>query len=355
MCGGLSGTSAIMSIAMMSIERYICVAKPLDPSSRMTRSRALCIVGFIWIYSSVFSFMPVFGINQYVPEGFLTSCSFNYLSDELSDRIFIMSFFVAAWCVPMFIICCCYIGIVRSVSETQKLFLHHAQSLNDRTSTDRTAENQRKLEIKLAKISFCLISVWTISWTPYAIVALLGIFTDRSMLTPLMSMLPALFCKTASVSDPFIYGLSNRQFKSELLKRLVSLCKSKKLQSRNVTSFLMRNMSAKSRDISMTDENAEISLSFNNQRETALDDNVCFHDAEMYPSCDTTDKESNKGETSPKNPPKEQNGNGNCNKPDDNELNNNIGLKRIRVFPIPHVYVIERYNDIIKIKSRRSF
>lgn len=354
--GGLSGTSAIMSIAMMSIERYVCVAKPLDPSSRMTRSRALCIVGFIWIYSSIFSFMPLFGINEYVPEGFLTSCSFNYLSDELQDRVFIMSFFVAAWCVPMFIICWCYIGIVKSVSESQRLFLHHAQSLNDKTSADRNVENQRKIEIKLAKISFCLISLWTVSWTPYATVALLGIFTDRSMLTPMMSMVPALFCKMASVSDPFIYGLSNRQFKSELLKRLVSLCKSKKLQNRNVSSFLMRNMSAKSKDISMTDENAELSLSYEDQRETALDGNICFQDVtKMKPFYDTVDKESNKSESSPKKLPKEQNDNANCNTSDNNELNNNVGLKRIQVFPIPHVYVIERHNDIIKIKSRRSF
>lgn len=340
----------------MSIERYHCVAKPLDPSSRMTRSRALCIVVFIWIYSSTFSFLPVFGINQYVPEGFLTSCSFNYLSDELRDRIFIMSFFVAAWCVPMLIICWCYTGIMRSVSETQKLFLHHAQSLNDRTSQERNVENQRRIEVKLAKISFFLISAWTISWTPYAIIALLGIFTDRSMLTPMMSMLPAMFCKMASISDPFIYGLSNRQFKSELLKRLVSLCKSKKIQNRNVASFLMRNMSAKSKDFSMTDENAEVSLSFEDHRETALGGNISFpEEAKMQPNCERVDKESIKTESSPKNLLKEQIGSNNCSASDDNELNNNIGLKRIRVFPIPHVYVIERYNDIIKIKSRRSF
>lgn len=300
--------------------------------------------------------MPVFGINQYVPEGFLTSCSFNYLSDELSDRAFILSFFVAAWCVPMIIICWCYTGIMRSVSETQRLFLYHAQSLNDRTSQERNVENQRKIEIKLAKISFFLITVWTVSWTPYAIIALLGIFTDRSMLTPMMSMLPALFCKMASISDPFIYGLSNRQFKSELLKRLVSLCKSKKIQNRNVASFLMRNMSTKSRDMSITDENAEVSLSFQDNREAALDGNVSFHDeTKIQPNHDKVDKEPNKSEPSPKNLPKDQTDNSKRNVSDDNELNNNIGLKRIRVFPIPHVYVIERYNDIIKIKSRRSF
>lgn len=254
----------------------------------------------------------------------------------------------------MIIICWCYTGIMRSVSETQRLFLHHAQSLNDRTSQERTAENQRKIEIRLAKISFFLISVWTVSWTPYAIIALLGVLTDRSMLTPMMSMLPALFCKMASISDPFIYALSNRQFKSELLKRLVSLCKAKKIPNRNVASFLMRNVSARSADFSITDEN--VSLSFEEHRETALGGNRCIQEeTNMQPNNGKLDKESNKSESSPKNLAKEQTDNINCNALDNSELNNNIKLKRIRVFPIPHVYVIERHDDIIKIKSRRSF
>lgn len=355
--GGLSGTSAIMSIAMMSIERHACVARPLDPSSRMTRSRALCMVGFIWTYSSIFSFMPIFGLNEYVPEGFLTSCSFNYLSDELRDRVFIMSFFVAAWCVPMIIVCRCYIGIVISVSETQRLFLNHAQSLQEKIGRDRNIENKRRLEIKLAKISFFLISIWTVSWTPYAIIALLGVFTDRSMLTPMMSMLPALLCKMACVLDPFVYGLSNRQFKSELVKRLVALCKSKKIRQRNVTSFLMRTMSGKSRDISITDENADFSLSYEGQQETTKGRDMNMHDVakSMQPECDIVGEKHKKTESATHNLPEDKNDSNSHRNSNDSEFNNNVGLMRIRVFPIPQIYVIERYDDIIKLKSRRSF
>lgn len=351
--GGLTGTSAIMTIAMMSIERYTCIARPLDPSSRMTRCRALLMVCFIWAYSCVFSLMPIFGINQYVPEGFLTSCSFNYLSDKLSDRIFIMCFFVAAWCVPMIIVCRCYTGIVRCVSENQKMFMHHAENMEVK---DRNVVNQRKLEIKLAKISFTLISLWTLSWTPYAVVALLGVFSDRSMLTPFASMIPALFCKAASVFDPFVYGLSNRQFKAELLKKLVFLCKSKRLQSRNVNSILLRTMSEKSRDISYSDEHAEVSLSVEDQQETVSKGNLS-KDTYQTDKCDTT-KTSEQSAVQKPHEEQESSEKPSVNrlkKPNDSELNNNVGLKRIRVFPIPQVYLIEMHDDIIKLKSRRSF
>lgn len=342
---------------MMSVERYACVARPLDPASRMTRSKALCVVFFIWTYSSVFSVMPVFGFSPYVPEGYLTSCSFDYLSDEFQDKCFILSYFVAAWCLPMVIVCYCYIGIVRCVGETQRLFQRHAQSLQERTLADRNVEHKRRLEIKLAKISFFLISSWTIAWTPYAVVALLGVFTDRSMLTPLTSMVPAVFCKLASVADPFIYGLSNRQFKSELIRKLVTVCKIKKFRERNVSSYLMRTMSGKSREISITEENADYSLSLQDHPESTVKGDTGINvqgNVQPENGCNKEDKESNKSEAAEQNLPKEQSGSNSHKTSHDSELNNNAELKRIQVFPIPQIYVIERHDDIIKLKSRRS-
>ncbi|KAG8183917.1 hypothetical protein JTE90_029024 [Oedothorax gibbosus] len=44
----------------------------------MTAPRALCVVAFVWLYAAVFSFTPILlPINRYVPERFLTSCSFD--------------------------------------------------------------------------------------------------------------------------------------------------------------------------------------------------------------------------------------------------------------------------------------
>ncbi|XP_035225103.1 opsin, ultraviolet-sensitive-like, partial [Stegodyphus dumicola] len=352
--GGLSGTSAIMTIAMMSIERYMCVSRPLDPSSRMTRTRALIMVTSIWMYASIFSFMPLFGLNRYVPEGFLTSCTFDYLSDQLSSQIFVLSFFVAAWCVPMVIICHCYIGIVLSVCESQKMFMHHSQNVK---GTDRNVENQKKLEIKLAKISFGLISMWTISWTPYATVALLGIFTDRSMITPFSTMIPALFCKTASVLDPFVYGLSNRQFKSEFFKRIISVCKSKNVREKQMMpSFIMRAMSVKSQEHSVTDENADIVSSIEEEHETILrGQQTSTQIIPRVENNDVTSASETRSVISQCSTIGKQKCNSDSTYRSNSETDNNLRLKSICVIPIPHVYMIETHSDIIRIKSRRSF
>lgn len=273
--GGLSGTASIMTIAMMSVERYTCVSRPLDPSSRMTKSRAIAMVVIIWIYSASFSFVPLFGVNRYVPEGYLTSCSFDYLSDNFSSKAFVLVFFGAAYCLPLIIICRCYVGIVLSVYQNQQLFVQQSHSPS---VPDRNVENQKRLEIRLAKISVRLISLWTIAWTPYATVALMGVFGSRNLLTPLTSMLPAVFCKFASVLDPFVYALSNRIFKDELARKLLCICKSHRVQnSRSIPSFIRRVIVVD--EVSGSLENAEVSYSDEEESETSLTDKVFQLDA----------------------------------------------------------------------------
>ncbi|XP_023230010.1 opsin-3-like [Centruroides sculpturatus] len=218
----------------MAFERYNTISNPLDVNVKMSKSKAYKTVIFIWIYALNFSIPPLFGLNRYVPEGYLTSCSFDYLDERWLPRGFVLVFFVAAWCIPLVIICWCYLGILIKVRNHEKNF-----TLQERRMTIRKKVVKKySTEIRLAKIAFGLISLWFVAWTPYAIVALIGAFFDRKLLTPLSSMIPALFCKSASVVDPFIYGLTHPKFKIEI-KRLVKPCgrKNKDEMVRSSTMF----------------------------------------------------------------------------------------------------------------------
>lgn len=61
-----------------------------------------------------------------------------------------------------------------------------------------------------------VVALWFVSWTPYAVVALMGV-SGRPP-GPLVSMLPALFCKTASCLDPYVYAVTHPRFRRELAK-----------------------------------------------------------------------------------------------------------------------------------------
>ena len=55
-----------------------------------------------------------------MPEGYLTGCSFNYLSDDFTTKIFILAFFIGAWVVPLSIIVYSYTSIIRAVAQSRR-------------------------------------------------------------------------------------------------------------------------------------------------------------------------------------------------------------------------------------------
>lgn len=214
--GGLTGCTSIATLAAIALDRYWAIAKPFEGLSALTVIRARVLAIGAWVYAGLFASVPALdiGYGRYVPEGYLTSCSFDYLTDELPPRYFIFTFFCGAWLVPFCTITYCYLNILkvvicqRSVSTTGK---------DHRLSTRHVKEQaKRKAEMKLAILVIAVIALFFVSWTPYAVVALLGIFGKKELLTPTVSMIPALFCKTAACINPFVYIITHPKFRKEI-------------------------------------------------------------------------------------------------------------------------------------------
>lgn len=208
--GGLTGTVSICTLAAIAFDRQRIVANPLKPISNVSGSHARRAVICIWIYSLIFASIPLAEtkLGSYVPEGYLTSCSFDYLSDTLDAKLFILAFFAAAWIIPFIVIMGSYTRILVIVKKAREFELE----VNSRVV------KARNTELKIAVVIVVIISVWFLAWTPYAIVALLGVFGYGHLISPLGSMVPALFCKMASCVDPFIYAILHPRYRKELKK-----------------------------------------------------------------------------------------------------------------------------------------
>lgn len=167
------------------------------------------IVAFIWLYAFSFSIVPALdiGLSRYVPEGFLTTCSFDYLNKTTDARIFMFIFFIFAWAIPFATIIFCYTKILQAVAATNQI----------RVQSNKAKE---KTEVKLAIVIVNIIMLWFIAWSPYAIVALIGISGHEDLLTPLLSMIPAIFCKTSACVNPYLYSLTHPRFKLEVKRFL---------------------------------------------------------------------------------------------------------------------------------------
>lgn len=156
----------------------------------------------VWCYSFIFSIVPALniGLSKYVPEGFLTSCSFDYLDKTIGARIFMFVFFIFAWFIPFTTITYCYTFILKAVISSRHI---------------RSNKEKYKTEIKLSMIVVGVIMLWFVAWTPYSIVALLGISGNEDRITPLGSMIPAVFCKASACINPYIYSITHPKFRIE--------------------------------------------------------------------------------------------------------------------------------------------
>lgn len=202
-----------MTLSAIALDRCQVILHPL---ARKTKKRIYIQVLLIWVYGGFFASLPLLdiGLNRYVPEGYLTSCSFDYLTKELPSRLTILVFFAAAWVVPVCMIVTSYTVICRIILQTRK------GNIDADLARHCKEMEVRRTEVRVAVVAIGVVGLWFTSWTPYATVALLGISGYEEYITPSSSMLPALFCKVASCIDPFLYAVTHPRFRAEMQKFL---------------------------------------------------------------------------------------------------------------------------------------
>ncbi|XP_033748809.1 LOW QUALITY PROTEIN: rhodopsin, GQ-coupled-like [Pecten maximus] len=215
--GGVFGLMSINTLAAISIDRYIVITKPLQASQTMTRSKVHLMIMFVWVFSILLSVPPFFGWGAYIPEGFQTSCTFDYLTKTPRTRAFIIVLYLFGFALPLIIISICYIMIIHGVRRHDQKMLTLANNLK---AEDIRANNKRaQSELKISKIAMTVTCLFIISWSPYAVIALIAQFGPAHWITPLVSELPMMLAKSSSMHNPIIYALSHPKFRTALYKR----------------------------------------------------------------------------------------------------------------------------------------
>ncbi|KAK8395136.1 hypothetical protein O3P69_006110 [Scylla paramamosain] len=223
--GAFSGVGAASSNAVIAYDRYKTIAKPFE--AKFSRGVAMTIVIMTWAYALPWTILPYLEIwGRFVPEGFLTSCTFDYLTEDSSTKGFVASIFFFAYCVPASVIFMSYSQIFSHVSAHEKAMRAQAKKMNvTNLRTVGTKEEQEKsAEIRIAKVAITIFFLFSISWLPYVTVALIACFGNRSLITPLVAMIPACTCKTVACIDPWVYAINHPKYRLELQKRMPWFC-----------------------------------------------------------------------------------------------------------------------------------
>ncbi|XP_023018922.2 opsin, ultraviolet-sensitive [Leptinotarsa decemlineata] len=219
MVGSFSGIGAGMTNACIAYDRFNTITRPFD--GKISRPKALVMIIFVWMYTTPWAVLPMFEIwGRFMPEGFLTACSFDYLTRDFETKLFVGAIFTMSYIVPMSAIIYFYSQIVSKVFSHEKALREQAKKMNVESLRANQQQKNETAELRIAKAALTVCFLFVASWTPYAVLALIGAFGDQSLLTPGVSMIPALACKVVSCIDPYVYAISHPKYRIELQKRL---------------------------------------------------------------------------------------------------------------------------------------
>ena len=117
-----------------------------------------------------------------------------------------------------------YLSSELSLGKKKKLSIVVGKS-SETCSRKKSRNNSSiyfKREIKLVKMICLIILMFTISWTPYALVTFAAQFGSNieAYINPYTTALPAFFAKTSSVYNPLVYTLSNKDFRRFFVKMI---------------------------------------------------------------------------------------------------------------------------------------
>ncbi|XP_030628254.1 melanopsin-A [Chanos chanos] len=219
-CGALFGICSMITLMVIAVDRYFVITRPLASIGVLSCKRALLILLAAWAYSLGWSLPPFFGWSAYVPEGLLTSCTWDYMTFTPSVRAYTMLLFTFVFFIPLIVIIYCYFFIFRAIRSTNKA----VGKINGNNSRDSLKRFHRlKNEWKMAKIALIVILLYVISWSPYSTVALTAFAGYADMLTPYMNSVPAVIAKASAIHNPIIYAITHPKYRSAIAKYIPCL------------------------------------------------------------------------------------------------------------------------------------
>nr|QWV42686.1 ultraviolet sensitive opsin 2 [Porrostoma sp. CRS 2021] len=217
--GSITGIGASMTNACIAYDRYATISNPLE--GKMTRIKALVMIMFVWIYTIPWAILPLFELwGRFAPEGYLTTCSFDYLTNTFDNQMFVGVIFTFSYVIPMSLIIYFYSQIVKHVVNHEKALREQAKKMNVESLRSNQNTQAQSAEIRIAKVAVTICFLFVASWTPYAVIALIGAYGNQDLLTPGLTMIPACTCKAVACLDPYVYALSHPRFRVELQKKM---------------------------------------------------------------------------------------------------------------------------------------
>nr|ABP88810.1 green-sensitive opsin [Scopelarchus analis] len=200
----LGGQISLWSLVVLAVERYIVVCKPMG-SFKFSATHAGIGCGITWFMAMACAAPPLVGWSRYLPEGLQCSCGPDYytMAPGYNNESYVIYMFTCHFCFPVFTIFFTYGSLVLTVKAA--------------AAQQQESESTQKAEREVTRMCVLMVLGFLTAWVPYASLAAWIFFNKGAAFSAVGMAVPAFFAKSASLTNPVIYVLLNKQFRNCML------------------------------------------------------------------------------------------------------------------------------------------
>ena len=206
-------TGSIYAMALIALNRYFLMVKSNLYRKYFTKRNVYVSITASWILAANFPLSYVLQGNTFEFHFGKMFCIFNVEKINLIHA-FITGFFNIQ--LPYFIISFCYYKIYQKVKQ------HNAQL---RLTETGVASGNRIFprDIRITKILFAMVFAYTVSWTPFYVIDLMGLFCGQYFAPRLVYVFYSIVVGSTAAVSPVLYGAFNRELRTEIIRLFKTL------------------------------------------------------------------------------------------------------------------------------------
>lgn len=188
---------SLLSIASISINRYILIAWPQFYQTIYTKTKVFAYISLIWLISYGSQIPTLLGVwGVYGMDERLGTCSINPDKNGNSSKT---ALFVIGFALPCIIIIVCYAKIYCVVRTSHKKLQQHST----------TGNKYKRSEMKITKMVLVIFICFVVCYLPITIVKV----WDKEVNHPPLHVLSYLLIYLSSCANPVVYVTMNRQYR----------------------------------------------------------------------------------------------------------------------------------------------
>lgn len=221
------------NMTAIAVNRYFAVCRPFDCKAIFTKRNVLLIIVHLWLLPSVASVPPLVGWGYYEFNAGKGFCIYPFNVNMIYTTIVQLLFIASPMGIIGFSYAKCFLAIRSSNRQVEQI---------DDNPRQAEHESRRKREIRATLTMMLSTLGFNLCWIPVSVIDFIDVFTGGGNLPRSVFMLNAFLIFTSSTINPFIYWLSNRDFRKAY--RQVLLCAEENVRIESEISYSTRSNNA---------------------------------------------------------------------------------------------------------------